>query len=227
MDRGLYIAASGMLAEMARQDLLANDLANSTTPGYKGDRAAQRSFGEMMLANTRTGQTVGALGSGSAIVEQVTDLRGAPLKDTGEPLDFAIAGEGFFAVQTPQGVRYTRNGSFQTGANGGLVDQLGNPVLGRNGQPLRVAADGTVAANDVGVYAVANARKAGEGLFTGNGGGQATGEVKQGAIEASGVDAARTMVDMMASLRAYEAGQKVLTTIDSTLEKAASQIGRT
>ena len=66
MDRGLYIAASGMLAEMARQDLLANDLANVSTAGYKSDRASQRSFSEVMLANTRTGQAVGPLGSGAA-----------------------------------------------------------------------------------------------------------------------------------------------------------------
>ena len=103
MDRGLYIAASGMLAEMARQDLLANDLANASTPGYKADRATQRSFEEVLLTNTRSGAAVGPLGTGAAITRQATDFAPEALKETGEPLDFAIAGEGFFAVQTAQG----------------------------------------------------------------------------------------------------------------------------
>jgi flagellar basal-body rod protein FlgG len=100
-------------------------------------------------------------------------------------------------------------------------------VLGQNGQALRVTGDGTVAARQLGVFNLDDARKVGDGLFTGTAAGRGTGQVRDGMIEASGVDPARTMVDMMASLRAYEAGQKVLTTIDSTLEKAASQIGRT
>jgi flagellar basal-body rod protein FlgF len=227
MDRGLYIAASGMLAEMARQDLLANDLANATTPGYKADRASQHSFGEMMLANSRTGQAVGPIGTGSAIVAQNTDLTGAPLRDTGEPLDFAIEGVGFFAVQTPQGVRYTRNGSFQADSNGRLVDQLGNAVLGPKNRPVTVKNDGTVDGGQIGVFAVNAPRKVGDGYFTGAANGQSIAQVRSGALEGSGVDPARAMVDMMASLRAFEAGQKVLTTIDASLEKAASQVGRT
>ena len=98
----------------------------------------------MLLQNTQTGQTVGPLGNGARIERQVTDLTAQPLKETGEPLDFAIDGDGFFAVQTPQGVRYTRNGQFTAAANGRLVDQRNNPVLGQNGQPLTVGADGKV-----------------------------------------------------------------------------------
>jgi flagellar basal-body rod protein FlgG len=227
MDRGLYIAASGMLAEMARQDLLANDLANASTTGYKADRVAQRSFQEVMLSNTSTGQQVGPVGSGSAIVRQVTDLSGAPSKDTGEPLDFAIEGDGFFSVRTAQGVRYTRNGSFQTAGNGTLVDQLGNPVLSQNGRPVRVEADGTVPAQSLGLFTVNNARKVGDGMFTGTAAGRPQATVKSGALEASGVNPTRTMVDMLASLRAYESGQKVIQTIDQSLEKATSRVGST
>ena len=225
MDRGLYIAASGMLAEMARQDLLANDLANVSTSGYKADRVSQRSFSEVMLANTRTGQPIGPVGSGSAIARQVTDLTGGPVKDTGEPLDFAIAGDGFFAVRTAQGTRYTRNGSFQTAGNGTLVDQLGNPILSQNGGTIRVAGDGTVPTNRLGLFNLTTPRKIGDGMFSGTAAGRATGTVKSGALEGSGVDPTRTMVDMLASMRAYESGQKVIQTIDQTLEKAATQVG--
>ena len=227
MDRGLYIAASGMLAEMARQDLIANDLANVSTPGYKPDRVSQRSFSEVMLANSQTGQAIGPIGTGSYVASQGTDLAAAPLKDTGEPLDFAIAGDGFFAVQTPQGQRYTRNGAFQTGPGGRLVDQFGNAVLDQNGRTLTVGADGTVDARRVGVFAVTNPRKQGDSMFTGAAAGRATGQARSGSLEGSGVDPTRSMIDMIASLRAFESGQKVIQTIDQTLEQASTKVGST
>jgi flagellar basal-body rod protein FlgF len=226
MDRGLYIAAAGMLAEMTRQDQISNDLANAATPGYKPDRASQKSFSEVLLANTKTGQTIGPLGTGPRIEQQVTDLAPQPLRDTGEPLDLAIAGDGFFAVQTSRGVRYTRDGAFQAGADGTLTDQLGNRVLGADGRPVKVAADGTVDASKVGVFALRGTPvKQGDSYFTGTAAGAATGQARSGALEASGVDSARTMVDMIASLRAFEAGQKAITTIDQTLQQAAGTVG--
>lgn len=225
MDRGLYIAASGMLAEQARQDLIANDLANASTPGYKADRVSQRSFDEVLLSNTRTGADVGPVGAGPAIARQATDLTAAPLRETGEPLDLAVVGEGFFAVQTDQGVRYTRNGAFTTDPGGRLVDQMGNPVLGRGGGPVRVDGEGAVDPRQVGVFAVPGARKAGDGLFTGAAQGQADSVVRTGALEGSGVDPSRVMVDMLASLRAFEAGQKAIQAIDGTLEQATQRVG--
>jgi flagellar basal-body rod protein FlgG len=225
MERGLYIAAAGMLSEMVRQDQIANDLANTATNGYKPNRVAQREFDEVMLANTQTGQQVGALGRGPVISKQTTDFSQGDLKDTGEPLDFAIAGDGFFAVRTPQGVRYTRDGEFQAAANGTLTDQRGNAVLDAKGRPVQVKADGTVDNTTIGCFALANPRKAGDALFTGTARGQATGDVRGGVLEASGVDAGRTMVDMIASMRAYEASQKSITTIDSTLQLTAQQVG--
>ena len=226
MERGLYIAASGMLSEMQRQDMIANDLANAATPGYKADRSAQHSFSELLLANRQSGATIGSLGTGVSIARQVTDLSSKEVRETGEPLDFAIVGDGFFGVQTPEGLQFTRNGRFMADGAGRLVDQMGNAVVGRNGGPLVTAADGTVDPAQVGVFNVPNARKAGEGLFSGGAAGQAAGQVRAGALEASGVDAARTMVDMIASLRAFEAGQRVITTIDSTLQKASNDVGR-
>ncbi len=224
MERGLYIAASGMVAEQMRQDQIANDLANASTPGYKADRVTQRAFGDLLLSNTVTGQPIGGLTMGVSIDRMVTDLAPQPLRDTGEPLDMAIVGDGFFAVQTPQGVRYTRNGQFTESAAGTLTDQLGNPVLGRNGQPVRVGAGGHANATDVGVFALANVAKQGDNLFTGTGAGQASGTVRSGSLEGSGVDPARTMVDMIASFRAFEAGQRAIQTIDDSLHKTATQV---
>lgn len=224
MERGLYIAASGMIAEMARQDQIANDLANAATPGYKADRSAQGAFGELLVTDVPTGSVVGSVNMATRVDRQVTDLTAQPVRETGEPLDFAVTGEGFFAIQTPEGVRYTRNGSFTANAAGQLVDQLGNTVLGPNGQPVQVGANGTVDPRTVGVSLVPDARKAGNGYFTGNETGQAPEAPRSGALEASSVDAARTMVDMLASLRAFEAGQKAISTIDTSLEKA-NQLG--
>jgi flagellar basal-body rod protein FlgG len=225
MDRGLYIAASGMLTEMARQDLLANDMANTSTAGYKADRVTQRSFSEVLLSNTQTGAAVGPIGAGAAITKQVTDLAPQTHKETGEPLDFAIAGTGFFAVRTGQGTRYTRNGAFQTGKGGLLVDQLNNPVLTQRGQTIKVGADGTVDPANLGVYKLNNAKKFGEGLFTGAAAGKDTGIARSGALEGSGVDASRAMIDMIASLRVFESGQKVIQTIDQTLDQASGRVG--
>jgi flagellar basal-body rod protein FlgG len=225
MERGLYIAASGMLSEMQRQDLIANDLANAATPGYKADRTAQHSFEEMLLAS-REGREIGQIGSGVQIASQVTDFSPQGTRETGEPLDFAITGEGFFGVQTADGVQYTRNGRFLADGEGRLTDQLGNLILSGAGAPIQVGADGTVDARALGVFAVTDARKAGDGLFTGTAGGTAAGTVRSGALEESGVDPARAMVDMIASLRAFEAGQRVITTIDSTLQKASNDVGR-
>jgi len=224
MERGLYIAASGMVAEQMRQDQIANDLANASTPGYKADRVTQRAFGDLLLSNSVTGQPIGGLNMGVGLDRMVTDLAPQPLRDTGNPLDMAIAGDGFFAVQTQQGIRYTRNGQFTESAAGTLTDQLGNAVLDRGGQPVRVGADGHVAAAAAGVFALGNVAKQGDNLFTGAAAGQATGTVRTGALEGSGVDPARTMVDMIASFRAFEAGQKAIQTIDDSLHKTATQV---
>lgn len=221
MNRGLYVAASGMLAMQARQDQLSNDLANAATPGYKQDRTAQKAFGELLVRNVAGNQQVGTMAAGVRLEDQTTDLRAAPLRTTDEPLDLAVDGEGYFGVQTAQGVRYTRNGRFASSADGTLVDQMGNKVLGKDGQPVRLETGGTVDPATVGVFALRDVVKAGDGNFTGRSTAQGAGKVRTGELEGSGVDAARTMVEMMASLRAFEAGQKALTTIDDTLGKAA------
>jgi flagellar basal-body rod protein FlgF len=227
MDRGLYIAASGMLAQTLRQDQLANDLANGSTPGYKSDRSTVRSFGDLLLTNSANGQAIGPLGLGVQVDRTVTNLNPAPIRDTGQPLDFAIEGEGWFQVRTPQGVRFTRDGQFALTQQGILTDASGNQVVGKNGGPVQAKADGTVDPALIGVFTVNNARKQGDSLFTGTAAGRAQGSVRQGALEGSGVDPARTMVDMIASFRAFEAGQKVIKTIDETLAKAANQVAST
>jgi flagellar basal-body rod protein FlgG len=98
-------------------------------------------------------------------------------------------------------------------------------VLGRNGRPITVGADGRVDPRALSVVTLTGPAKEGDNLFTGAPGGQAASDVRAGALEGSGADPSRSMVDMIASLRAFEAGQKVITTIDETLQKASTQVG--
>jgi flagellar basal-body rod protein FlgF len=214
-----------MVAEMVRQDQISNDLANAATPGYKSDQSQQRSFNDLLLQNTKTGETIGKLGQGPLITKTVTDLAPDALKPTQEPLDLAIEGQGYFGVQTAAGVRYTRDGSFQANAQGFLTDQQGNTVLGSDRKPVRINTDGTVDTAKVGNFALTGVKKQGDSYFTGTAAGKGTGEIRSGYLESSNVEAGKVMIDMMASLRAFEAGQKAIQTIDGTLQQAAGQVG--
>jgi flagellar basal-body rod protein FlgF len=225
MNLGLEIAATGMIAKQVRQGQLSNDLANASTPGYKADESPQRNFGAVLLANTGGGTPVGSVDLGVALGKTYTDLTPASILETGEPLDFAIVGSGFFAVRTAQGVRYTRDGQFTSSAQGVLTDAHGNPVLGQGGAPVKVGAKGSVAAAALGVFEVPAAAKQGENLFTGAAAGKSSASIRQGALEASGVDAAKVMIEMISSLRNFQSGQQAIQAIGQTMQLAASQVG--
>lgn len=241
MERGLYIAAAGMLAEQVRQDLISNDLANASTPGYKADNAEQASFSDLLLWNSSTGAPVGSLSMGSRITQVVTDLSQGPLQNTGNPLDVALEGSGFFAVQTSGGVRYTRDGQFVVDGRGRLTTATGDLVLGTSGKPITVgAADpssisidqrGTVKAGNrtVGTLAVMSltgAVKQGDTLFAGTPGVRPAGTtVVQGSLEGSGVQPAAAMVDMIVSFRSYETTQRAIQSIDTELGRSANSVG--
>lgn len=225
MDTGLYIAASGMLAQQVRQDQLANDLSNASTPGYKTDASVQSDFGSMLLSNTATGQQIGSIDTGVQLGTPVTDLTPQALHSTGQPLDFGIAGTGFFAVRTPQGVEYTRDGQFAQNAQGLLVDGQGNEVLSQNGVPIQVSGQGTVPASSVGAFNVTNPTKQGYNYFTGAASGRASGIVKQGELENSEVDPVNTMVNMITATQTYQAGENAIQTIDSTMQESSQSVG--
>jgi flagellar basal-body rod protein FlgF len=225
MDLGLDIAASGMVAEQIRQDQLSNDLANAATPGFKPDETPQRSFGSVLLANTEGGAPVGSVDEAVVLGKTYTNMTPGTMQETGEPLDFAIEGSGFFAVKTPQGIRYTRDGQFTNSAAGVLTDANGDPVLDAKGAQIKVSAGGTVPASAIGVFEVPGAAKQGENLYTGTAAGKPTGTVRQGSLEGSGVDAAKVMVEMITSLRTFQSGQQAIQSIAGTLQEAASQVG--
>jgi len=179
----------------------------------------------LLLANTATGQQIGSIQTGTDISKIVTDMTPAPLQQTGQPLDFAIAGDGFFAVKTPQGIRYTRDGQFSSSAQHTLVDANGDEVLGQSGAPIQVSATGTVTASALGVFNVTGAQKQGENLFTGKAAGRGTGSVEQGALEGSGVNAIQTMTEMISSLQSYQSGQQAIQSIAQTLQLSSTDVG--
>ena len=161
MIRGLYTAASGMLSSMRRMEFVTNNLANAQTVGFKQDRSALSTFDEMMILQdgsvTPPGQhaELGELGMAAVAEEPMIDFTQGSLQDTGRSLDMALEGPGFFTVQTPDGLRYTRDGGFTRDANGRLTTGEGHLVLGMDGNPIQVPpgklavlADGTLTAED-------------------------------------------------------------------------------
>lgn len=146
MIRGLYTGASGMVAQMHQMNILSNNLANVDTTGYKKDTTTFKAFPELLIrrmndngvykfpfGSVDTAPVVGKLGTGVEVNESYTRFTQGALKETENPFDLAIDGEGFFSVYTPYGERYTRNGAFQLGKEGLLMTENGMPVLGQNG----------------------------------------------------------------------------------------------
>lgn len=247
MVRGIYTAASGMVAESLRTDAIANNMANVDTTGYKRDITVTKDFGSMLIKQVGDGSNqsdIGSMGYGS-VVDQIATIHDAgQIRPTGNPLDLAISGNGYFTVQTANGLRYTRDGSFYRSAQGDLVTANGDQVMGTNG-PIRVTgkkvaigSDGSVKVDDVQTSQLqlvqfANDRtalsKEGNSLYVATGAQQptkATGSVEQGSIERSNVNVITEMVNLIAGYRAYEINGKSVQTHDSLLDKAVNEVGK-
>lgn len=246
MIRGLYTGASGMIAETVRTDATANNLANVNTAGYKKDVAVNTEFGEMLLYRVNDGnntQAVGSLGRGTQIDEIATIQAQGATRQTGNDFDLAIEGPGFFAVETPAGVRYTRNGTFAKNVVGDLVTQDGNRVLGQNG-PVRINGNtmtvtetGQILVDDlpadqlqlVGFADEQQLTKEGSSLYAAAPDLQpqpAAGRVLQGHIEGANVNVVAEMVNLINSYRTYEANAKTVQSQDQILDKAVNEVGR-
>lgn len=254
MIRGLYTGASGMLAEMTRTDVISNNLANVNTSGFKKDRAIFRAFPEMNIHRIDDPVPagidrvidprlfIGVLGTGVMVDEVNTDFSQGTVKTTSNPLDVALEGEGFFEVQTPDGIRFTRDGSFSVSRDGYLITKDGYYVLGENG-PVQFAREGEIVISQRGevfgggqpidrlrVVAFADPnqlQKQGDNLYSSETPPiEVDAEVIQGALEGANLNTVSEMVDLITAFRAYEASQKVIRTHDETLDKAVNDIAR-
>jgi flagellar basal-body rod protein FlgG len=248
MIRGLYTAAAGMLAGLARHETIVHNLANTQTVGYKADRATLRDFPSLLLHEIRGGQVgpeIGEAGTGVSLANLSTDFSIGPLKLTNHPLDLAIANEGFFRIQTPDGVRYTRDGRFHRDGDGRLITAEGNLVLGQNGPitlpdgELTVSQPGGLFVNDNLVEQLSLARfndldqalKDGDTLFTTRGAeperlAADQVQVYQGYLEESNVETAQAVTEMLAVTRAYQASQRLVQFQDQINGQATTELGR-
>ncbi len=134
MNTGLDVAASGMLSILNYNDILANNLANVSTPGFKGSFATFKNVHEELVnkpegSNNYSNRVAGSLSVKNVLDSTIVDTSQGSIKETGNPLEFAIHGKGFFTVETPDGIAYTRNGAFVKGMDGKLVNKDGFHIL--------------------------------------------------------------------------------------------------
>ena len=244
MNSGIYPAVSGSLAAMRRMDVISNNLANINTPGYKKDKM---SF-EGLLAGNVNPPAVPQGTTADPILQKENiyiDYSSGPTNQSGNPLDLALDGDGFFAVTTPEGTAYTRQGNFRTSADGTLVTMDGYPVQGTGGAAISikgshveidakggVMVDGTQSGtiSVVDFEKPYNMTKIGSALFvaadpqTTPQTGKA--QIQQGHIEGSNVESISEMVQLIETNRYFEACSKVIKGFDDIAAKAANDLGK-
>jgi flagellar basal body rod protein FlgG len=260
MIKGLYSAASAMLANLSRHGTLSHNVSNLDTPGFKqvlvslddfietsvvdppGPTAGARSLRQTSLRQTSL-RRIGDLGLGVESTPEMVDFSPGGLRFTGQPLDLALQGPGFFRIQTPNGERYTRDGRFVRDVEGSLVTVDGYPVLDDGGQPIELPAgdlfisgDGALMVNGteaarLGLAAFDNPESELErdlpNTFSAAGAptGEELGSVHQGYLEMSNANPAQLMTQMVAVSRAYEASQQMVQTQDELLGKTINSLG--
>jgi flagellar basal-body rod protein FlgG len=244
MFHALYTAASGMTAQQLNLDNIANNLANSSTSGFQGRRVQ---FSDLLYQNdvmpgaAATQQTTVAAGlqvglgtrpGNTEIVQTQGDL-----SSTGNPLDFAIQGSGFFQILLPNGqTGYTRAGSFQPDAQGNLVTANGNALqpainIPVNATNITVGSDGTVSviqlatfANPGGLNSVGNniylaTTASGDPVIGAPGGSDGLGTIQQGMLEQANVNVVDEFVNMILAQRSYESNSRVVKAADEMLQQ--------
>lgn len=254
MIKGLYAAASAMVAEVNEQQALAHNVANLQTPGFKQIMTSLNDFMNTDVMTQSTGEPptnnvsyLGQLGLGVESALDSTDFTQGGMQMTSNPTDAAIDGAGFFHVRTPNGDRYTRDGRFIRNTNGQLVTVDGYQVLGKGGQPLTIP-DGDLSIGKDGTLTV-NGQSAGQldlvafkdpaaeltrdgdntyrsaGAPTGLADNQTLGSVAQGYLEMSNANASQLMGKMVEITRAYQAAQQLVANQDELLGKTISSLG--
>jgi flagellar basal-body rod protein FlgF len=241
MIKGIYTSASGMLPRILKQEIFANNMANVNTTGFKQDDV----FMQVMKAATDDNKLTGEPWETPMVDGTYVDFEQGAVERTDNPNDLAIEGNGFFAIDTPNGTRYTRSGDFDISPQGLLTDKLGNSVLSDSGpipvvgNELAVGTDGSISVDgaSLGKLRIVDFEKPYKLVKSENGyfapkDATVTEKpvpnisIRQGYLEKSNVNAVEIMVDMLASFRAYEAGQKAIQSQDETLEKTVTELGR-
>lgn len=249
MGNAIRDVVSGALFHELRMSTLANNIANTGTAGYKADKVA------FDLPGGEDGSvTAGATAAGTGSpqesylgnpVQTYTDFSPGQIVHSGNSMDFALEGDGFFVVQTPDGMRYTRSGNFTRDAEGVLVTVEGYPVMGEGGNILltgtniEVDGRGSILMDGITVdrFKVVDFPKQSALIKSGKNTFDTAGSdirelepedvtVVQGSIERSNVDVVKSMTEMIEVLRGYESYQKVIQFLNEANEKIISEVGR-
>ncbi|MEO6816005.1 MAG: flagellar hook basal-body protein [Edaphobacter sp.] len=247
MDSGLYAAYTGLMARTQALDTAANNLANAGTNGFR----AQRDYFSGVLAGgmnqdasegaSQVGQSVNGFG---ILGGNLLDMGQGQLAPTGNPLDFALQGQGFFAIKTANGIRYTRDGAFTRSAGGVLETSQGEPVLDINQKSITIPTgtvhvgpdgnisvatpDGSAIVGQVGIFDFANRgalTAEGTNRFSADGTTPTAGNasVVQGSVEGSNEDAIHGTMQMVLVQRQAEMMQKALSVFDNSFDKVAAE----
>ena len=239
MNSGYYAACTGLMSRTQALDTIANNLANVSTAGFRGSHNVFSSVlattGETPLSVLNQDENDYGVLSGT----QLDTSQGA-LVPTGNDLDLAMEGPGYFEVQTVSGPVYTRGGNFRVSPQGQLITAAGDPVTGENGpiriigQPVSISADGTISANGaisgrlklVEFASTANLQSAGGTYYTAPAGAAIpakSSQVRQGMLESSNVNPVISAVELISAQREVETMRRVLTMFSTEMDKTAAQ----
>jgi len=256
MVRGLYTAYTGMKNEQQRLDIISNNLANAATSGYKEESVTNQSFDDVLTLKVKDvsegykNRSIGTMSLGVKLGEVYTDYTQGSLRQTTNTYDMAIDGKGFFTLEVTDkagnvSTQYTRNGSFTMTKDGLIVDDNGNHLMGSAGEiviptdaaNVVIGSDGAIYADGVYVDTLQITdfedynylSKVGDTMYRALDGATETTSnalVLQGYMEQSNVNVVSEMVELITITRAYEANQKMIKAVDSTLDLAANSVGR-
>lgn len=248
MISGLYSAASGMMAEESRQAIIANNVANASTPGYKRQAPVTLGFKAVFSKTMHAPfywDTQAAPGGGSKMVESYPNLATGSLSETGNPLNVALNGPGFIGVNTPRGDRFTRSGDFTINSEGNLATSEGFTVQSVEGTPISVRGSRVTIGDDGGVVVdgIRNGTirlvefekperlvREGSNLFMASdeilakSAKAADTQTRQSYLEMSNVNVPSEMIQMITGSRIYEANQRVIQAFDTTIGQLIEQI---
>ena len=252
MNYGMYVSAAGALANSYRQDVVANNLANVETVAFKPDLAmfqARRTQAQTKGQSSHTTAMLEGIGGGIFALPTYTDFSPASLDQTGSPFDLALTGKGFFQVNNPNapgGISFTRDGRFTHNENNQLVTVAGKlPVLDDKGQPiiinpnlqsLVVDETGFISQDQnpvarLGVVDFDDARvlcKQGQSLYMAPQGVQPRpieSQIKQGALENSGVNSLKQLAEMIKTQRLFQSNINMMLLQDQSLGLAVTRLG--
>lgn len=245
MENPSFIALSHQMALRRRMDVIANNIANASTPGFKSERLL---FAELLKGRTPLGPGSRASTPLSFVDELGTlrDVSTGPLMQTGNALDLAIHGRGYFVVETPDGPRYTRQSAFRLDDGGRIVTSEGHPLLGQGDGPIvirpgdtriEISGAGTVVteSGEAGRIRMVTfddeqaMRKVGVGLYESEAEPQAAdpkAEIRQGMVEGSNVQAVAEITSMIEVMRRYQSAQRIIDTEHELSRRSLERLAR-